>query len=250
MPNLRRSRVQVPNGDLSIDAYLAMPLEPIIGENQHPAIIVIQEVFGVNEYIREVCDRIASWGYVAIAPAMFQRTAPGFEVGYSQEELALGRSHKDQMTAPQILSDLKATIAYLRQLPQVQDQSLGMIGFCFGGHVAFLGATLPEIQATALFYPSGIAVMTPGGGEPSLSLAHRIQGQVYGFFGTADPLIPNQQTDQIEASFVEQGIRHRIFRYSAGHGFACDRRADYNPEAATDAWQKVAQLFSTLETQN
>jgi carboxymethylenebutenolidase len=250
MPKLLTSQVFVPNGDLLIEAYRAMPAatdrpDPAVPDPAvlYPAVIVIQEVFGVNEYIRAIGDRIASWGYVAIAPAMFQRTAPGFAVGYSPEELALGRSHKDQMTAAQIVSDITATIGYLRQLPAVQTAAIGIVGFCFGGHVAFLGATLPDIQAAALFYPSGVAVMTPGGGAPSLTRADQIQGTVYGFFGTADPLIPHEQLDQIEAAFQQQGVSHQIWRYPVGHGFACDRRAEYDAAAAIDAWGKVQSLF-------
>jgi carboxymethylenebutenolidase len=240
MIELIQSRQQIANGALLIDAYLSRPAD----DQAHPGVIVIQEVFGVNEYMRAVCDRIASWGFVAIAPAMFQRTAPGFEVGYSAAELALGRSHKDQMTATQIISDIRATIAFL-QTRQVE--TVGIIGFCFGGHVAFLGATQPEIRAAALFYPSGIAVMSPGGGEPSITCADQVKGRVYGFFGTADPLIPNEQVEQIETAFQAQGIDHQIWRYPTGHGFACDRRAEYNDAAAQDAWQKVEELFQPLK---
>jgi carboxymethylenebutenolidase len=229
----------ITNGDLAIAAYQARPINP----GNYPAVIVIQEVFGVNDYIRSVCDQIASWGYVTVAPAMFQRTAPGFAVGYSDAELALGRSHKDQMTAPQIISDIQATIADLKTQTTGE---IGIVGFCFGGHVAFLGATQPEIQVAALFYPSGIARLTPGGGDPSLTRLGEIQGQIYSFFGMADPIIPPDQVDEIEAAFASQG--HRVFRYAAGHGFVCDRRSDYNPAAATEAWQHTRELFATLKT--
>jgi carboxymethylenebutenolidase len=241
---LKTQSIQIANGALLIDAYQSKPTAP----GNYPGIIVIQEVFGVNEYIREVCDRIASWGFVAVAPAIFQRTAPGFAVGYSPEELAEGRFHKDQTKASELISDIQATIRYLQQCPQVNAAKLGIIGFCFGGHVAYLGATLPEIQVAALYYPSGIAVMTPGGGEPSLTLAPQITGKVYGFFGLQDPIIPNEQVDQIAAAFQQHGIEHKIFRYAAGHGFACDRRADYDAAAAADAWQQTQALFATLQS--
>lgn len=240
---LKTQSIQIANGDLLIDAYQSEPATP----GYYPSIIVIQEVFGVNEYIQSVCDRIASWGFVAVAPAIFQRTAPGFSVGYSPEELAAGRFHKDQTKASELMSDIQATIRHLQQYPNANASQLGIIGFCFGGHVAYLGATLPEIQVAALYYPSGIAVMTPGGGEPSLTLAHQIQGTVYGFFGLQDPIIPNEQIEQIATAFQQHGVKHQIFRYAAGHGFACDRRADYNAAAAANAWQKTQSLFSTLK---
>jgi carboxymethylenebutenolidase len=237
---IRTTQLQVPNGDLKLDAYLAEPLV----EGSVPAVIVIQEIFGVNAHIRDVTDRLAKAGYVAIAPAIFQRTAPGFEIGYSEAEVILGRQHKEQTTANELLRDIQATIAYLKNLPIVKTNGFGCIGFCFGGHVAYLAATLPDIRATASFYGAGIATLTPGGGLPTLSRTHEIQGTLYAFFGTQDPLIPHEQIDQIEAELQKTQSTHRLFRYEAGHGFFCDRRVDYRPEAAIDAWNQVKQLFA------
>jgi carboxymethylenebutenolidase len=243
--------VQVPNGALLIDAYLALPkiAQPQVPRANRPGIVVIQEVFGVNAHMRSVCDRLAAEGYVAIAPAMFQRTAPGLDLGYSDGELALGRSHKDRLQADQVLGDIAATIDWLRREQGVG--AIGCIGFCFGGHLAFLGATLAEVAATALFYPSGIAVLCPGGGAPSLSRLDQIRGPVWGFFGDVDPLIPEDQVRQIEAELARVGadrsIDHRLFRYAGvGHGFFCEQRPSYDAEAAAAAWQKVKELFGQL----
>lgn len=237
--DIRTQSVTVSNGDLQIAAYLAEPT----GSGSFPGIIVIQEVFGVNAHIREVTERIAQAGYIAIAPAIYQRQAPGFEVGYSPEELALGRQYKEQTQATELLSDIQATINYLKTLPSIKPDSFGTIGFCFGGHVVYLAATLPEIKATASFYGAGIATGTPGGGAPTWTRTSEISGVIYCFFGTQDPLIPNEQVDQIEAELQKHQIRHQIFRYPAEHGFCCDHRASYNPEAAADAWTHVDQLF-------
>lgn len=237
--DIRTQPVTVPNEDLQIAAYLAEPA----AEGTFPGIIVIQEIFGVNAHIREVTERIAQGGYVAIAPAIYQRLAPGFEVGYSAEDLALGRQYKEQTKATELLSDIQATMNYLKTLPSVKPGGFGTIGFCFGGHVVYLAATLLEIKATASFYGAGIATGTPGGGPPTLTRTSEISGVIYGFFGTQDPLIPNEQVDQIEAELQKQNIRHQIFRYPADHGFCCDHRASYNPEAAADAWTQVYQLF-------
>jgi carboxymethylenebutenolidase len=204
---------------------------------------VIQEIFGVNSHIRSVTERIAKAGYVAIAPAIFQRTAPGFEVGYSEADTVLGRQHKDQTTANELLSDIRATIAYLQTKANVKPGGFGSIGFCFGGHVVYLAATLPEIKATACFYGGGIATMTLGGGAPTVDRTPEIHGKLYAFFGTEDPLIPVAQIDQIEAALQQHQIDHQVFRYQAGHGFFCDQRADYRPEAAADAWNHVMQLY-------
>lgn len=231
--------VSVANGDLQIAAYLAIPKQ----EGVYPAVIVFQEVFGVNDHIRTVTNRIAQEGYVAIAPAIYQRVAPGFEVGYSDAELELGRTYKMQTRASELLSDSQATIRYLRDLPQVNPTAIGTIGFCFGGHVAYLAATLPEIKATASFYGAGIATTTPGGTEPTLHRTAEIQGTIYLFFGEQDPLISLTEVDQIEAELTAQHIRHHIFRYPATHGFFCDQRHSFQPEAAATAWQEVKHLF-------
>jgi len=239
MVEIRADWVTVPNGALQIAAYLAEPLEG----GPFPAVIVIQEIFGVNAHIRDVTERIAREGYVAIAPAIYQRTAPGFEAGYQPDDIVLGRQYKELTTAAELLSDIQATVDFLRRQPTVNGRAIGTIGFCFGGHVVYLAATLPDIKATASFYGAGIATLTPGGGPPTLTRTPEIQGTVYAFFGTQDDLIPNDQIDQIEAALQQANSAHRVFRYPTGHGFFCDQRADYNPTFAADAWQRVKQLF-------
>ncbi|PZV26820.1 MAG: carboxymethylenebutenolidase [Snowella sp.] len=233
--------VQVHNGDLAIDAYLATPT----GSGVWPSVIVIQEIFGVNEHIRDVTDRIAKEGYVAIAPAIYQRQAPGFETGYTSEGITEGRKYKDQTKTSELLSDIQATIDYLYTLPTVEKTGVRTIGFCFGGLVVYLAATLPEIKATASFYGAGIVTGSPGGGQPTLNWTSEIKGKIYCFFGLEDDSIPVDHIDKIEETLTQYQIPHKIFRYQgAEHGFFCDRRASYQPEAAQDAWQRVLELFS------
>ncbi|WP_035988703.1 dienelactone hydrolase family protein [Leptolyngbya sp. KIOST-1] len=237
---VRTETLTIPSGDTEILAYLAAPSRP----GRFGAVVVIQEVFGVNSHIREVTERIAGAGYVAIAPHIYHRQAPGFEVGYGEEDLALGRQYKQGTTAAQLLADVRGAIAYLYSQANVIPDGVGCIGFCFGGHVAYLAATLPDVKATASFYGAGIATLTPGGGEPTLSRTPEIAGTLYGFFGDQDALIPAQEVDQIEAALKEHGVPHKIFRYpEASHGFFCDQRYSYNPEAARDAWAQVLELF-------
>lgn len=235
---IQAKSVTIHNGDIPIDAYVAQPLDSGIW----PGIVVFQEVFGVNAHIRSITDRIAQLGYVAIAPALYQRQAPGFEVGYGPADLELGRTYKNQTTAADLLSDTRATLAYLQQQEPVKS-SFGTIGFCFGGHVAYLAATLPDIQATASFYGAGIATMTPGGGAPTLTLTPQISGVLYAFFGTQDALIPATDVEEIQTALQAHQIRHQVFTYPADHGFFCDQRASYQPEAADQAWLQVQQLF-------
>lgn len=239
--DIQSTQVQIPSLDIVIDAYQAQPLQ----SGTFPAIIVFQEVFGVNAHIRQVTERLAEAGYIAIAPSLYQRTAPGFDLGYSDADLALGRRHKDLTTAAQLLADTEATIQYLQGLPNVAAGSLGCIGFCFGGHVAYLAATLPAIQATACFYGAGIPLFTPGGGEPTLSRTPEIQGRLALFWGTQDPLIPLAEADTVEATLRQHQIPYQAFRYPASHGFCCNHRASFDPEAAAAAWAEVFTLFAT-----
>jgi carboxymethylenebutenolidase len=236
---IRHARVTVPNGDLLIDAYLAQP----VAAGTYPGVIVIPEIFGVNVHIRDVTERLAKEGYVAIAIAIYQRLAPGFEVGYTPEDIQIGRKYKDKTKASELLSDIQATINYLKTLPSVKGNGFGTIGFCFGGHVVYLAATLPDIKATASFYGAGITTMTPGGGKPTISKTKDIKGTIYSFFGTQDASIPLEQVNQIEGELQQYKIPHRIFRDDAEHGFFCDRRGSYKPKAAADAWIQVKQLF-------
>jgi carboxymethylenebutenolidase len=238
--------VKIPHDSLQITAYLAQPQAP----GSYPGVVVLQEIFGVNEHIRDVTERIAKLGYVAIAPALFQRVAPAFETGYTPEDIEIGRKYAwEQTQVSQLLGDIQAAIDYLKTLPQVKPDGFGCIGFCFGGHVAYLAATLPDITATASFYGAGIPTRTPGGGNPSLTRTPDIKGTIYVFFGTADASISPDHVNQITTELEKYNISHRVFRYDgADHGFFCDRRASYHPAAAADAWEQVKQLFGTVLT--
>ncbi len=237
---IQTSNVTVPNGDLQIAAYLAQPTVP----GNYPGVVVLQEIFGVNAHIRDVTERIAQEGYLAIAPALYQRFAPDFQTGYTPEEIQIGRRYKEQTQGPQLLSDIQAAINYLKALPNLKPEAIACIGWCFGGHVAYLAATLPDIKATASFYGAGIPDWTPGGGEPTLARTKDIQGKLYAFFGMEDASIPAIAVDQIEAELEKHHIPHQVFRYpGADHGFFCDQRASYNSDAAADAWLQVKELF-------
>ncbi|WP_414527355.1 dienelactone hydrolase family protein [Nodularia chucula] len=241
---IHTTTVKLSQDNLQISAYLAQPQAP----GSYPGVVVLQEIFGVNAHIREVTERIAQSGYIAIAPALFQRQAPDFETGYTPEAVEIGKEYAWQQTqATELLSDIQSAIDYLKTLPQVKPDSFGCIGFCFGGHVAYLAATLPDIKATASFYGAGITTRTPGGGAPTINLTPDIKGTIYTFFGMEDASIPASQIDQINAELEKYTIPHRVFRYDgADHGFFCNHRASYNPKATADAWEQVKQLFKSV----
>lgn len=241
--NITTSIVKIPHQDLQIEGFLAQPDT----EEETSAIIVIQEIFGVNEHIKDVTCRIAKEGYIAIAPAIYQRQAPNFSVGYTPEDIEIGRVYKNQTKAEELLSDIQATIDYLYTLPNVKKTGVGSIGFCFGGHVVYLTATLADIKVTASFYGAGITEYCPNEKNATITRTKDIKGKIYGFFGEKDASIPLEQIDEIEKELQKYNKDYRIFRYpSADHGFFCDRRASYHEESAKDAWEKVLELFKEL----
>jgi carboxymethylenebutenolidase len=240
---IQQKTIEIQSGVISIPVYLAHPEEA----EGLPVVVVIQEVFGVNSHIRAVTDRLAQTGYIAIAPHIYHHQVTGFEVGYSQADLAQGRIYKDGTRAEELLEDIQGAINYAQTHFQNVPKAAGCIGFCFGGHVAYLAATLPNIQATASFYGAGIPHFCPGGGAPTLTLTPKIQGTLYAFFGLDDPLIPVSDIDAVEAALQKAGIKHRVFRYpSVEHGFFCDQRESYNVQAAADAWEHTQQLFQEV----
>lgn len=238
--NIQTRSVTFQKGDLAIPAYLAIPE----GEGPYPAVVVLQEIFGVNGHIRDVTERIAREGYIAIAPALYHRQAPGFETGYTPEDITIGRKYKVQTKADELLSDIQGAIDYVKALPQIKADSIGCIGFCFGGYVAYLAATLKETIAVASFYGAGIPDTAFGEGPTAMERTSQITGTLHAFFGTEDVSIPAKAVSQIEQALQQANINHKIYRYEgAGHGFFCDQRGSYNSDAAADAWEKVKALF-------
>ena len=200
---------------------------------------MLPEVFGVNAWVRSVADRLAAHGCPALAVPLFARTAPALELAYEPSDLAEGRRHKDATTTEQILSDVAAALDWLRTRHPAA--AIHVVGFCFGGHAAFLAATLPGVEAAFDFYGAGISRMRPGGGDPSLALLPEIQGRLTCLFGTADPLIPAEDRQAIGAAMSKvdpAGHRLRVVEYAgADHGFMCEARSVFNPQASAQGWR-------------
>jgi carboxymethylenebutenolidase len=214
------------------------------------AVLVLPEVFGVNGWVRSVADRLAAEGYAALAISTFWRTAPQLDVPYDAAGLAEGRRHKDQLRAEQFLSDAAAAAAWLQAAHAADglaQKPLGCVGFCFGGHLALLAATLPVIAASADFYGAGVSSGRPGGGPPSLELLPQIHGRLWCFCGDADPLMPPQELRAIEEALqAHPGAGHRLLiAPGAGHGYMCSARGDYHPQAAEAGWSALLALFAS-----
>ena len=235
--------VDVLNGPVCLRCWWAEPKEQVndidFKSCRNRVYIVLPEVFGLNAWVRSVADRLAAQGHSALAVPLFARTAPDLELAYDASDLAEGRRHKDATTSEQILADVAAAVSWLRaRCPQTV---IHVVGFCFGGHAAFLAATLPGVEHAFDFYGAGVSRMRPGGGEPSLALLPEIKARLTCVFGTADPLIPLEDREAIGAALHKvdpAGQRLRVVECAAAdHGFMCEARSAFNPQASAQGWR-------------
>ena len=226
-----------------MSAYVATP----DGAGPFPAVIVFQEIFGVNAHIRDVTERVAKEGYVAIAPDYHHRAAPDEELAYDQAGMQKGMQRIGKLTQEGVFADVQATLDYLRDRKDVKADRVGCMGFCIGGHVAYLTASQFDMKATAAFYGGGIAAMGLGVPEPTVTRSGQIKGRILCFFGDKDPMIPASQVETIEKALTDAHVRHEVVVYpGATHAFFCERpeRGTYNEPAARDAWERVKKLFA------
>ena len=235
--------VDVLNGPVCLRCWWAEPQDQLSNIDskscRHRVYIVLPEVFGLNAWVRSVADRLAAQGHSALAVPLFARTAPDLELAYDASDLAEGRRHKDATTSEQILADVAAAVSWFRaRYPQA---AIHVVGFCFGGHAAFLAATLPGVEHAFDFYGAGVSRMRPGGGEPSLALLPEIKARLTCVFGTADPLIPLEDREAIGAALHKvdpAGQRLRVVECAAAdHGFMCEARSAFNPQASAQGWR-------------
>ncbi len=216
-------------------AYVARPR----GGQKRPGLLVIQEAFGVNAHIRDVTERFARQGYVAISPEMFHRTAPGFECPYGALDKAL--AEMQAMTETGMEQDLKAAHDWLKNQPDVQAGKIGGIGYCMGGRAAFLAnATLP-LQAAVSYYGGGIA---PG----LLGRAGALHGPMLLYWGGLDKYILPEHHRAVADALTQAGKPFVNVEFAhADHGFFCDDRPVYHPDAAAQSWALTLAFFrSTL----
>jgi carboxymethylenebutenolidase len=192
-----------------LSAWQADPAGPPRG-----AIVVVQEIFGVNGHIRSVCDGFAADGYLAIAPALFDRYAPKVDLGYTPDDIAKGRQLKAQAGLDPALADVAAARDAVAKAGKV-----AVVGYCWGGYVAWMAAARESGFACAIPYYGGGMLEAKGERPRCPVMAH---------FGELDQGIPVAGVRELAAAHPEV----QVFIYAADHGFNCDQRAAYNPAAA------------------
>lgn len=226
--SVQSEMIEVPGG---MPAFVAR-----LEGGPRPAVLVIQEAFGLNNHIREVTQRIAAEGYVALAPDLYWRGGKGRSVAY--EDLGQAISIMQTLKDPEIVTDVGSAIAWLEKQSSVRADRIGITGFCMGGRVSYLVACeLPDkIRAAAPFY---------GGGIP-IDKTAKLKAPVLAFFGEKDGFIPLEFVEQLRNEATKQKKQVEIVVYpGADHGFFCNERGSYNPAAAADAWERLSKFFAT-----
>jgi carboxymethylenebutenolidase len=203
-----------------LSAYRADPATAPRG-----GVVVIQEIFGVNSHIRSICDRLAAYGYAACAPAVFDRIKPGFETGYSAEDVALARELAGKRDMAKVMLDTAAAFDNLAGTGKI-----GITGFCMGGSVAFMAAArIPGLAAASGFYGGQIV--------PVMHEKPLCPTELH--FGETDTSIPLTDVEKIKAARPDV----TVYIYPAGHGFNCDERASFHAPSAKLAWDRTLALF-------
>ena len=203
-------------------AYRADPAGP---DKPRGGLVVVQEIFGVNSHIRAVCDGFAADGYVAIAPALFDRYERNFDIGYTPDDVARGRELKARSGTDAALHDVAAARDAAAAAGRV-----GIVGYCWGGFIVWMSvARLPGFACAIAYYGGGI--LDAGDEQPKCPLmAH---------FGERDTMIPIAGVEKLAVAHPEA----QVFVYAADHGFNCDQRKSYDAAAATLARERTLEFL-------
>jgi carboxymethylenebutenolidase len=211
-----------------VPAYEARPLGSPKG-----AVVVVQEIFGVNSHIRNVVDGYAAEGYLAVAPATFHRVKPGVELGYAETDMGKGFGYKtavEALPAPGVMQDIQAAIAHAAQ---ASGGKVAIVGYCWGGLLTWRAAcTLTGLSAAAPYYGGGVTTEAEIARQPRVPvLAH---------FADDDKWIPLDTVDAFKQAHPEVTVH----TYAAHHGFNCDQRGAWHAPSAQLARERTLAFFA------
>ena len=215
------------------------PLTIRMPEGAHSrAVIVVQEAFGVNEHIVDLCDRLARDGYMAVAPHMFHRTG---DPVFAYDDFSSIFTHIEAMSMDGVMEDIDAAIDAINSAG-IATANTGIVGFCMGGSISMHVAANRKIGAGVGFYGGGIK------GRwffPSqIEAVQHLNAPWLGLFGDKDQSIPVEDVEELRTASKSSPCAVEIIRYKdADHGFNCDARASFHAESASDAWQRMLSWF-------
>jgi carboxymethylenebutenolidase len=236
---LTSGMVEIPAADRKIPAYLARPA----AAGRHPAIFVYSEVFGLHEWVRDICRRLGKAGYVALAPDFFVRHGDPSKL----TDFDAIRRIVAQATDEQVTADTRAALDWLKAQAFVDSGRLGVTGFCWGGAKVWLAVErFPEFKAGVAWYGPLKAAPEIGATAPPPSLARSLHAPVLGLYGGRDQGISREDVEQMRAALKAAGkTSSEIVVYpEAQHGFLADYRPSYDAEAAQDGWRRMLAFFA------
>ena len=220
----------IPNGAAKpLPAYVARPK----GRGRHAAVVVVNEIFGVHDYIKDICRRLAREGYVAVAPQFFYRSGVDLP---ALKDIAQIRPIVAQASVAQVDGDVRATTAWLKQQAFAAPAAIGITGFCWGGSVVWRAAMVdPDVKAGVAWY---------GQLKPLVARAGELKAPVLGLYGGLDQGIPPADVEAMRAAIKAAGKRAEIVLYpDAPHGFHADYRDSYREADAKDGWARLLRHF-------
>lgn len=226
--NGRDTSITASDGD-KFGGYLSVPKT-----GKAPGVVIIQEIFGVNDHIREVVDEYADARYLALAPDMFWRIEPNVRLGYTPEDVQKARAYRPKFNVDLGVRDIESTIKTLRTIPEC-DGKVAVIGYCFGGLMAYLTAARTDVAAASCYYGGGV--------DTFIGEASAVKCPIQFHFGAKDAAIPPVVWDKVRGAFEGRKDAEVFVYEGAEHGFNCTKRASFNPEASKQARARTLELL-------
>jgi carboxymethylenebutenolidase len=240
--DIKASTAQV-SGDegKKMDLFVAEPT----GDGKKPALLVIQEVFGVNDHMKDVTQRFGREGYVAACPELYYRLETRVA---ANNDMQSAFAMRGTLYESKIVEDINRAVAYLKGRADVNANRIGIIGYCFGGRVSWLAACQsPGMAAASLYYGGGIAGGERGEKSPvePVTMANKIKIPLQCVWGEADQSISKEARDKVEAALKANKVNYEWHVYAgAGHAFFADNRPSYHEASAKDIWPKTLAFFA------
>ena len=234
---LEAGEVKVPVPDGQVPAYRAMPATG----GPFPVILVVQEIFGVHEHIKDICRRLAKQGYFAIAPELYARQGDVSQLKNFQDILKIVNKVPDA----QVMSDLDAAVAFAKDSGKADVAKLGITGFCWGGRIVWLYAEHnPNLKAGVAWYGRLVGEANELQPKHPVDLAASIKAPILGLYGAADQGIPVETVERMRTALKDAGKTAEIIVYpNTPHAFFADYRPSYRKEQAEDGWNRMLDWF-------
>lgn len=228
---IRAEWIDIEGPDGAFSAYLALP-----PAGRGPGLLLLQEIFGVNEHIRAVAGQYALDGFVVLAPDLFWRQGRRIALGYEGAARERANALKGSLEPEQTWRDLEASLAALRQRPEIAGR-IGALGYCLGGRLAFNAAASPGVDAAVAYYGGGI--------QDQLALAEQIRCPVQFHYGELDAHIPAEAVEAVRQAMADKDAEVHVYP-GAGHGFNCWARAGHHPASAALAHGRSLAFLAAL----